>query len=49
MTFMKSNYTKKITLRCITCGGEDFEFNEDRSYIKCNLCNRARLLHLTSE
>ena len=37
---MKDNYTKNITLKCITCGGEDFEFNEYRSYIKCNLCNR---------
>lgn len=37
---MKNDYSKSITLRCITCGGEDFEFNEDKSYIKCNLCNR---------
>ena len=40
MTFIKINYKKKITLRFIKFGGEDFEFNEDRSYIKCNLCNR---------
>ncbi|MBQ4279447.1 MAG: hypothetical protein IJC16_05800 [Rikenellaceae bacterium] len=37
---MKNDYSKSITLRCITCGGEDFEFNEDKSYVKCNLCNR---------
>ena len=37
---MKNDYSKSITLRCLTCGGEDFEFNEDKSYIKCNLCNR---------
>lgn len=37
---MKDDYSKSIALRCITCGGEDFEFNEDKSYIKCNLCNR---------
>ncbi len=40
---MKDSYSKSITLRCITCGGEDFEFNEDKSYIKCNLCNREYL------
>lgn len=37
---MKDDYSKSISLRCITCGGEDFEFNENKSYIKCNLCNR---------
>jgi len=37
---MKDNYKKDIQLRCATCGGEDFNFNEDKSYIKCNLCNR---------
>ncbi|MDD6211270.1 MAG: hypothetical protein PUB21_11775 [Bacteroidales bacterium] len=37
---MKKYYTRNIILRCITCGGEDFEFDEDRSHIKCNLCNR---------
>ncbi|MGL5563641.1 MAG: hypothetical protein ACRDCN_13640 [Tannerellaceae bacterium] len=37
---MKDNYSKSIALRCIVCGGQDFEFNEDNSYFKCNLCNR---------
>jgi hypothetical protein len=37
---MKDNYQKSIQLRCATCGGEDFNFKEDKSYIKCNLCNR---------
>lgn len=37
---MKNNYSKSIALKCITCGGENFEVNEDESYIKCNLCNR---------
>lgn len=40
---MKDGYFKSIQLRCITCGGEDFDFNEDKSYIKCNLCNREYL------
>lgn len=30
-------------LRCITCAGEDFEFNEDKSYVKCNTCGREYL------
>ena len=31
-------------LRCATCGCEDqFEFNEDKSYIKCTFCNREYL------
>lgn len=30
-----------IKLRCATCGCDDhFEFNEDRSYVKCTFCNR---------
>lgn len=40
---MKENYNKRVQLRCATCGGEDFNFNEDKSYIKCNLCNREYL------
>lgn len=36
---MKDKYT--IKLRCATCGCDDhFEFNEDRSYVKCTFCNR---------
>ena len=40
---MKDDYQKNIKLICVTCGGDNFEFNEDRSYIKCNLCNREYL------
>lgn len=40
---MKDNYQRNIQLRCATCGGEDFNFNEDRTYVKCNLCNREYL------
>lgn len=33
---LKDNY--EIRLRCATCGGEDqFEFNDDKSYIKDQL------------
>ena len=36
---LKDNY--EIRLRCATCGCEDqFEFNDDKSYIKCTFCNR---------
>ncbi|MFA5324842.1 MAG: hypothetical protein WC305_01595 [Bacteroidales bacterium] len=37
---MKDNYNKSIQLRCITCGDTDFEFNEDKSWIKCNRCGK---------
>lgn len=36
---MRERYTGK--LRCATCGDtESFEFNDDKSYIKCVKCNR---------
>ncbi|BAR51981.1 hypothetical protein TFKS16_1750 [Tannerella forsythia KS16] len=39
MDKLKNNYT--IKLRCATCGSDNhFEFNEDKSYIKCTMCNR---------
>lgn len=39
---MKTKYTAR--LRCATCGNDsDFEYNDDKSYIKCNLCNREYL------
>ena len=31
----------EVKLRCDTCGCDDhFEFNEDKSYVKCTFCNR---------
>ena len=42
---MKQQYTGK--LRCITCGDtESFEFNDDKSYIKCVKCGREYLSYL---
>ena len=39
MNKLRNNYT--IKLRCATCGSDEhFEFNEDKSYIKCAMCNR---------
>lgn len=37
---MKDNYNKSIKLRCITCGDTDFDFNDDKSWIKCNRCGK---------
>lgn len=38
---MKKDYSKSIRLRCVVCGSDsDFEYNEDKSFIKCNKCNR---------
>lgn len=42
MKKLKENYTVK--LRCATCGCDDhFEFNDDKSYVKCTMCNREYL------
>lgn len=39
---MKTEYS--IKLRCATCRCDDqFEFNEDKSYVKCTFCNREYL------
>lgn len=39
---MKESY--EVRLRCAICGCEDqFEFKEDKSYIKCTFCNREYL------
>jgi hypothetical protein len=40
---MKDTYDMKVSLQCIVCGGEDFSFNEDKTHVKCNLCNREYL------
>ncbi|WP_316752942.1 ECs_2282 family putative zinc-binding protein [Pedobacter gandavensis] len=40
---MKKDYSIKLQLRCITCGGEQFDYNEDKTYVKCMTCNREYL------
>lgn len=41
---MKGPYKKSIQLRCIVCGSaDDFEYNEDKSYVKCKKCNKEYL------
>lgn len=37
---MKDSYNKTFELRCITCGDTNFEFNEDKTWVKCNRCER---------
>ena len=38
---MGINKEYTIKLRCATCGCEDhFEYNKDKSYVKCTFCNR---------
>ena len=38
---MKDDYSKNITLRCVVCGSDsNFQFHEDKSYVKCLMCNR---------
>lgn len=42
MKKLKDNY--EVRLRCATCGCEDeFESNDDQTYIKCTFCNREYL------
>lgn len=40
---MKDSYDKSIQLQCITCGETQFEYNDYKTWIKCNCCNREYL------
>lgn len=41
---MKNDYSKNITLRCVVCGSDsNFQFKDDKSYVKCLMCNREYL------
>ena len=40
---MKDSYDKNIQLQCIACGNTEFEFNDDKSWIKCNCCEKEYL------
>lgn len=37
---MKKNYSFSVTLRCPVCGSTDIELSEDKTYGKCNMCNK---------
>ncbi len=40
---MKEQYHREIRLICATCGGDEFEYNDDKTYVKCKCCNREYL------
>lgn len=37
---MKKNYDFTVQLRCPVCGSTDLDITEDKSYGKCNMCNK---------
>lgn len=37
---MKKNYNFSVTLRCPVCGSTDIDLSEDKTYGKCNMCNK---------
>lgn len=37
---MKKNYDFTVELRCPICGSTDIDLLEDKSYGKCNKCNK---------
>lgn len=37
---MKKNYNFSVQLRCPICGSTDIDIAEDKSYGKCNMCNK---------
>ena len=37
---MKKNYDFTVQLRCPVCGSTDIDITEDKSYGKCNMCNK---------
>ena len=41
---MKRKYDRSVILRCVVCGSADhFEYNDNKTYVKCTLCNREYL------
>lgn len=37
---MKKNYSFSVTLKCPVCGSTDIDLSDDKSYGKCNMCNK---------
>lgn len=37
---MKDKYEKSVTLRCVTCGDTELEYNEDKTIIVCKRCGK---------
>lgn len=40
LDIMKNKYSKKVSLKCITCGDTSFDFNEGKTWVKCQKCGR---------
>ncbi len=40
---MKDSYNKNIQLQCTACGDSQFEFNDDKSWVKCVRCGKEYL------
>lgn len=38
---MKDEYSRTISLRCSTCGGGDFEYENEEGPIRCTGCDRV--------
>lgn len=37
---MKSDYSRTVSMQCSTCGGADFEFEDEDSPVRCVGCDR---------
>ena len=37
---MKDNYSRQFSAQCGTCGGSEFEFDDDGGPIRCTSCDR---------
>lgn len=37
---MKKDYSFTVQLRCPVCGSTDIDVTDDKTYGKCNLCNK---------
>ena len=38
---MKKNYDFTVQLHCPICGSTDIDITEDKSFGKCNICNKV--------
>jgi uncharacterized Zn finger protein (UPF0148 family) len=38
---MKDNYSRPVSMQCSTCGGTQFEFDEDGGPVRCTSCDRV--------
>ena len=37
---MKNDYSRSVSMQCSTCGGADFEFEDESSPVRCVGCDR---------